>query len=65
MRLHGLAHFHLSLDGAAGSWTAALACQAEGRLDTEHIRLRVDADQLELTYLDRGGEPVRLTRCAG
>lgn len=55
----------VSLDGGAGDWTAALVCLAEGQQSAERVRMRVDGDRMELSYLDRGGEPVRLTRCAG
>src|SRR5690606_6804531 len=54
-----------SLDGGAGGWTAALVCLAEGQRSAERVRRRVDGARMELSYLDRGGEPVRLTRCAG
>lgn len=53
----------VTIDGAAGSWNATLACQAEGQLSSEQVRMEVVGETLNLTYLDRGAETVALTRC--
>lgn len=41
-----------------------LICEAEGQQNRETIRASVTEDQLRLSYPDRGGGTVALTRCA-
>ncbi len=44
-------------------YDAALVCQSEGQTTRERIRMAVADQTLNLTYLDRGGDRVQLTKC--
>ncbi|WP_144863097.1 hypothetical protein [Mesorhizobium sp. J18] len=47
-----------------GAWTATLTCTGEGTTSSERIRLNLESENaLALTYLDRDGAKVELTRC--
>ncbi len=51
-----------------GNFTASMSCQSEGQTATERVLMRPvfapTGEGVELTYLDRGGEPVTILRCA-
>ncbi len=51
------------IDETAGDYQAALTCQAEGMTTRERVRLAVQGDSLRLTWPDRDGAVVLLTRC--
>ncbi|EPC01474.1 hypothetical protein L861_05385 [Litchfieldella anticariensis FP35 = DSM 16096] len=44
-------------------WTAELQCSGEGMASSERLRMHVEDDAMTLTYLDRDGAVVSLTRC--
>lgn len=52
-----------SLDQVADGYEATLACQAEGAVSRERVRLAVQGDALRLTWLDRNDAVVQLVRC--
>jgi len=52
-----------ALDAAGGGWTASLTCQGEGKTTTERVEMTPEGNRLTLDYLDRGTEPVSLSRC--
>jgi len=47
----------------AGGYDATLTCEAEGMTAQERVRLAVQGDSLRLTWPDRNGAVVLLTRC--
>ena len=51
------------IDENAGGYDAALTCQAEGTTTQERVRLQAQGDSLRLTWPDRDGAVVVLTRC--
>lgn len=51
------------IDENAGGYDAALTCQAEGATARERVRMAVQGDSLRLTWPDRDGAVVVLTRC--
>lgn len=51
------------IDERAGGYDAALTCDAEGMRSQERVRLEVQGDALRLTWPDRNGAVVLLTRC--
>jgi hypothetical protein len=51
------------IDEEAGGYDANLTCQAEGMTAQERVRLAVQGDSLRLTWPDRNGAVVLLTRC--
>lgn len=53
----------VTLDQVADGYEAALACQAEGTVSRERVRLSVQGDALRLTWLDRNDAVVQLVRC--
>lgn len=48
---------------ADNAYDASLRCEAEGQASEERVRMAVQGDVMTLTYLDRGGDPVRLNKC--
>ena len=44
-------------------YDAGLRCESEGTVSSETVRLVATADELVITYPERGNETVRLTRC--
>lgn len=54
-------------DDGSGNITATMSCEAEGATTDERVLLRPlfapTGEGLELSYLDRDGEPVTLLRC--
>lgn len=48
---------------ADGGYNARLICESEGTSSSERARFVVDGQNLTITYPDRGGAPVRLTKC--
>lgn len=44
-------------------YDATLRCEGEGMTSTERVRMVATGNQLTLTYLDRGGDPVSLNKC--
>lgn len=53
----------VSVDERAGGWTANLRCESEGQTRQEQVQVAVTDNILDLTYPDRGGATVKLTRC--
>ncbi|MDP2765283.1 MAG: hypothetical protein Q8O54_10665, partial [Brevundimonas sp.] len=53
----------VQIDGGGSSWTATLSCKGEGQTSSERVRMDVDGDTMALSYADRGGQGVTLTRC--
>ena len=53
----------VQIDGGGSSWNATLSCEGEGQTSIERVRMDVSGDTMALTYADRGGEGVTLTRC--
>ena len=51
------------IDEEAGGYDATLTCEAEGMTAQERVRLAVQGDSLRLTWPDRNGAVVLLTRC--
>jgi len=47
----------------ADAYQATLNCQGEGMATTERVRMTVQGQTLNLTYLDRDGATVALTKC--
>lgn len=52
-----------SVTETAVGYDAAVVCQSEGQTTRERIRMAVADQTLNLTYLDRGGDRVQLTKC--
>lgn len=52
-----------AIDQTINGYDATLRCEAEGQTTTERVGLVVAGQTLTLTYLDRGGDPVTLTKC--
>lgn len=52
-----------SLDEVATGYQAGLSCEAEGQTSTERVRMSVQGESLRLTWPDRNGAVVLLTRC--
>lgn len=52
-----------SLDEVEDGYQAALSCTAEGQTSNERVRMAVRDDGLRLTWPDRNGAVVLLTRC--
>lgn len=54
----------LAIRQVDGAYEASLRCQGEGMTSEERVRMDVQGDVLNLTYLDRGGSgPVTLSKC--
>lgn len=53
----------VSVDERPGGWTASLRCDSEGQTRHERVQVAVTDNILDLTYPDRGGSTVKLTRC--
>lgn len=53
----------VSVDERPGGWTANLRCESEGQTRHERVQVAVADSVLDLTYLDRDGAAVKLTRC--
>lgn len=53
----------ISVDERPGGWTANLRCESEGQTRHERVQVAVTDNILDLTYPDRGGSTVKLTRC--
>jgi len=51
------------IDEEAGGYDLTLTCQAEGATARERVRLAAQGDTLRLTWPDRNGAVVLLTRC--
>lgn len=51
------------VDERNGGWTVNLQCESEGQTRSERVQVAVADDILDLSYPDRGGETVELTRC--
>lgn len=51
------------IDEEAGGYDVTLTCQAEGATARERVRLAAQGDTLRLTWPDRNGAVVLLTRC--
>lgn len=51
------------VDQTATGYDAALVCQSEGMTNRERVRMAVAGQTLNLTYLDRDGARVQLTKC--
>lgn len=47
----------------ADAYQATLRCQSEGMATTERVRMAVEGQTLNLTYLDRDSATVQLTKC--
>jgi len=52
-----------AIDQTINGYDATLRCEAEGQTTTERVGMVVAGQTLTLTYLDRGGDPVTLTKC--
>ena len=48
---------------ADGGYNVRLTCQAEGTTSSEQARFVVEGQSMTLTWPERGGEPIRLTKC--
>jgi hypothetical protein len=48
---------------SGGGYDARLVCESEGTTRSERARFVVDGQTLTLTWPERGGAPVRLTKC--
>lgn len=53
----------LSVNQVADGYEAGLACSAEGQTSRERVRLSVQGEALELTWLNRNSATVSLVRC--
>lgn len=53
----------VSISQVADGYEASLACAAEGETSSERIRMAVQGDGMRLTWLNRNGAVVSLTRC--
>lgn len=53
----------LSVREAQGVYDADLRCTSEGTTSDQAIRMLVDGDNLDLTYVSAGGGKVQLKRC--
>lgn len=52
-----------TVDQTINGYDATLRCQSEGKTTTERVNMVVAGQTLTLTYLDRSGDPVTLTKC--
>jgi hypothetical protein len=52
-----------SVDEVADGYQAGLSCEAEGQTSTERVRMSVQGESLRLSWPDRNGAVVLLTRC--
>lgn len=52
-----------SVDERSGGWTVNMRCESEGQTRSERVQVAVTDNILDLTYPDRGGSNVKLTRC--
>lgn len=52
-----------SIDQVADGYEAALTCTGEGMVSNERVRLNVIGQTLRLTWLNRDGAVVALTKC--
>lgn len=52
-----------SIDQQADGYIASLSCAAEGMTNRERVRLSASGQTLRMTYLDRDGATVNLTKC--
>jgi len=54
-----------SITQVADGYEAALACEAEGQVSDERIRMAVQGEGMRLTWLNRNDAVISLVRCPG
>lgn len=52
-----------SVDQITGGYEAALSCTSEGLTTSERVRMEVSGQNMRLTWPERDGAVVQLTRC--
>lgn len=52
-----------AINQTAGAYEAALTCQSEGETRRERVRMAASGQNMTLTWLDRQGAQVSLTKC--
>lgn len=53
------------IDETSSGYAATLSCEVEGRSDTERVHMSTTGDVMNLTYVDRNMQTVKLARCPG